>query len=87
MAFNCSGPNTWFVSYAFKDFKDLLVYTHNIITLLWIALELDLNMSWAKCLVFQCVNQTFYATYPNYVIRRPRLVIIKTYIVIFQKEK
>ncbi len=49
---------TCYISYAFKDFKILVVSKHNIIDLCWIVEVLNLiNISCMEYLAFQFVNK------------------------------
>jgi hypothetical protein len=65
---------TCFVSDAFKDFKDVLSYKHDIIYLRWIASKLDLNTINVEYLVFQSSENEFYVTHPRSIIWRANKV-------------
>ncbi len=66
---------TCFVFDAFKDFKDVLSCKHNIISLRWIASELDLNATNVEYPVFQFGENQFYVTHPRPIIWRANKVI------------
>jgi hypothetical protein len=56
-------PNTCYVFYAFKDFKDLVPSKHDTIGLYWVVEALDLNDSSVEYLAFHVANHTFLAIY------------------------
>lgn len=56
-------PNTCYISYAFKDFKDVLDCKHGTMSFRWIISKLDLNTLKVEYLEFQCAGHTFYVIY------------------------
>ncbi len=65
---------TCFVFDAFKDYKDVLSYKHDTISLQWIAFELYFNVANVKYLVFQCDENHLYAIHLEPVIGRANKV-------------
>jgi hypothetical protein len=65
---------TCFVCDAFKDFKNMLSYKHDIISLQLITFELYFNVDNVEYLVFQCDENQLYATHLEHVIEKANKV-------------